>query len=84
MEALQKDSVFTDKVINYASPYVYKDIHPKTVFDKYIRYPFYNKEFSIIASYDLYLSNLYGDYMTPPPPEKQVRGHNMNKFYWVE
>lgn len=44
-------------------------------FDTEIRVPFEDFEISIPAKYEEYLKTVYGDYMTPPPVEKQVSNH---------
>ena len=50
-------------------------------FDEIIKHQFENKMFSIPKGYDDYLTTVYGDYMTPPPVEKQVT-HHSNVVYW--
>lgn len=45
-------------------------------FEDVIDYPFGNITVKIPRDYDAYLTCLYGDYMTPPPVEKQVSEHN--------
>lgn len=72
----------TSEVCNLCSPY-HSDIHKKNLFDKYIRVQFEDKELSIIASYDEYLRNIYGNYMQLPPIEKRVRGHVSHTYLWV-
>lgn len=44
-------------------------------FEKTIRVPFEDFEISIPAGYHEYLTTAYGDYMTPPPVEKQISNH---------
>ena len=41
-------------------------------FDKLIKVPFEDIEIMIPAEYDKILTAIYGDYMTPPPPEKRI------------
>ena len=41
---------------------------PWHCFSKYIDLPFEDQPFRCMKEYDSYLSMLYGDYMTPPPP----------------
>ena len=48
------------------------------IFQEFIKVPFEDMEAYVPKDYDTYLRNLYGDYMTPPPPDKQV-GHHYNK-----
>ncbi len=70
------------KVGCYDSPYGEKDIFSKDVFSSYLRIPFQNISVSVIANYDTYLRSLYGDYLTPPPIEKQKRSHTSNHYYF--
>lgn len=44
---------------------------------------FEGKQFYAMPNYDEYLTNLYGDYMTPPPEEERVSRHEIN-VYWKE
>lgn len=60
-----------------------KSLTPKSVFSQYIDIPFEDRTYRAVADYDTYLSCLYGDYMTPPPPEKRVSHHDF-KAYWKE
>lgn len=52
-------------------------------FDDVIEWPFEDRTFLIMKGYDDYLTNAYGDYMTPPPPEKRVSTHE-TKAFWTE
>lgn len=45
-------------------------------FEDVIDAPFEDTTVKIPRDYDGYLTCLYGDYMTPPPPEKQVSEHS--------
>lgn len=64
----------------FSGCYRYKDIMPKELFDEVIELKFEDTKFLAPKNYDYYLSSLYGDYMTPPPPEKQVTHHDL-KIY---
>lgn len=44
---------------------------------------FEDRVFKIMAGYHDYLINAYGDYMTPPPIEKQVSTHE-TEAYWID
>lgn len=50
-------------------------------FDAVIDSPFENRIFKIMKGYDDYLTNAYGDYMTPPPPDKRVSTHETKAFW---
>lgn len=58
---------------------------PKKLFEQSDGYAFEGATFASVKDYDGYLKALYGDYMTPPPPEQQVSNHyytlDMNKPY---
>ena len=64
-------------------PYGTREFFPAKVFDEFIDMPFENLSVSCLKEYDKYLSQLFGDYMTPPPVEKQVPGHDY-PTYWKE
>ena len=46
--------------------------------------PFEGDLFYIMNGFDEALREKYGDYMTLPPKEKQIRAHGSNKYYWVK
>lgn len=62
--------------------YGIRERHHKHVFDETILVPFEQDNFYIMKGYDEALREKYGDYMQLPPKEKQVRGHDINKYYW--
>lgn len=50
-------------------------------FNSYILMSFEGKEYYISAFYDNILRNLYGEYMIPPPPDKQISHHVFEAYY---
>lgn len=60
-----------------------KEVVSKKLFESYTNVSFEGTEFSAISEYNSFLTSLYGDYMTPPPKEKQVTHHDY-EAYWVE
>lgn len=59
--------------INYGSPYnLVKETLPISEFEPYTQLEFEGKMYNAPRNWDLYLSNIYGDYMTLPPEEKRV------------
>ncbi|MBO4843785.1 MAG: LicD family protein [Bacteroidales bacterium] len=51
------------------------------VFESFTTASFEGKDFSIIQGYDEFLTDIYGDYMVPPPEDKRKPRHN-HRFYW--
>ena len=51
-------------------------IFETSLFDSYEILPFEDTTVKVPYNFKLYLSSLYGDYMTPPPPEHQNSGHS--------
>lgn len=68
-------------VCNYLGAWGKKEIIPAEYVSSIIRHKFEDREYCIPERYDQYLTKIYGDYMTPPPPEKQVSHHNY-EVYW--
>lgn len=64
-------------IVCLASYYnVRKETFPKSAFGEPVRVPFEDGLFPVPQDTDLILSTIYGDYMTPPPPEKRVIKHH--------
>ncbi len=62
-------------VYNYTIPY--KNMVKKSWFSDYKLKKFENDKFSVIKDYDLYLRELYGDYMQLPPEEERGSRHKV-------
>lgn len=81
-KVMQRNS-FTD------SPFVsdYTDLTPhlfeKELFAGSVPVKFEGRAFLAPSQYDRCLTMLFGDYMTPPPPEKQVSNHGI-EAYWAK
>lgn len=59
--------------LNYGSPYnLVKETLPISEFEPYARLSFEGKTYNVPGNWDLYLRNIYGDYMTLPPVEKRL------------
>lgn len=65
---------------NLAHRYELKNIFPHWVYDKALKVDFEGEKFNIPVGYDYILKQVYGDYMTPPPPEKQVAPHGYKVY----
>lgn len=53
----------------------------KSWFEGRVLHKFEDKLFYVPGNYDALLSACYGDYMTPPPKEKQVTHHSFAAYY---
>ena len=53
----------------------------RDIFEPRALYNFENLKLWGTKSYDHYLSNIYGDYMTPPPVSNQIAHHDF-EVYW--
>ena len=53
----------------------------KAIFSETAPLPFEGRSFLAPGQYDRCLTMLFGDYMTPPPPEKQVSYHGLKAFW---
>ena len=54
---------------------------PRKWFDEYVIVPFEDTYVRVSKYYDEYLTYIYGDYMTPPPPEKRKGEGPHDKLY---
>ena len=59
-----------------SGPYYMKKKYPISSFEAALWLPFEDTELPIPIGYDAYLKTAFGDYMTPPPVEKQVAHHD--------
>ena len=59
--------------LNYGSPYtLVKETIPIIEFEPYTQLEFEGKMYNVPRNWNLYLTRIYGDYMTLPPVEKRV------------
>lgn len=61
-----------------------RDKYRKEWFGKGISLSFEGKFFRAPENYDAILKRIYGDYMTPPPPEECSHLYHDVKAYWIE
>ncbi len=78
-----KKNTFSDSECVACSVFGYgqKEEVPKSIYDNYVLLDFEGKKFYAMQGYDIYLHNLYGDYMQLPPVEKRVAKHD-SVYYW--
>lgn len=63
-------------LINIDGAYKLREIFPKEVFGEGKLYQFEGSSMRGPSDYDAYLTQMYGDYMTPPPEESPERNHH--------
>lgn len=61
--------------------YRLKEILPIDVYLEYDTVVFEGNEFMVIKDKEVYLKNIYGDYMQLPPEEKRVAHHTFDAYY---
>lgn len=86
MDLIAKNASATaSKKCGALSSFVYeeKEIMESDWYNNYELGAFEGRQFYIPTAYDEILTNLYGNYMTPPPKELQVT-HHSNKAFWRE
>lgn len=71
----------TDWVANPHGAWGFKEVVSSRCFTEAKEYTFEGRNYFGPCDYDTYLSTLYGDYMTPPPPEKQVTHHGFTAIW---
>ena len=65
---------------NFLGAWGVKELVESRCFDSVEEHIFEGRMYSIPSAYDAYLSAIYGDYMTPPPVEKQVSHHSFAAY----
>ena len=78
--------VSSSLITNFGSAWGDREIMPKDILGQGKKAVFEGIDVIVPEKYDEYLTRLYGDYMTPPPPEKRIAHHfysaaDMNKSY---
>ncbi len=58
-----------------------REVMPKNEFERMVKFKFETRDFNVMGCYDLYLKNLYHDYMKLPPKENRVTHHGFIA-YW--
>ena len=64
-------------IVNMMGAYKFKEMFPKSWFDKAVMLPFEDTLIACPNEYDKVLSQMYGDYMVPPPNEARKDQHRM-------
>lgn len=78
--SFESDEVF-EQTVNFKFGYW---VVPKTCFENLIKLTFEDDTFKCPENFDEYLTKVYGDYMTLPPEEKRLKGHDIIKVDFGE
>ena len=62
-------------VVNFMGAYKFKEMFNKKIYDDKELYEFEGKKYYAPRDYDLVLSQMYGDYMTPPKDKDKHKHH---------
>lgn len=64
-------------VVNMFGAYKFREMFPKEWLGEGVMLPFEDTEIRCPVEYDRVLTQMYGDYMTPPPEEQRAQHHCM-------
>lgn len=65
------------RVMNFLTPYRLKEIFSSNLYEEYTEHKFENMNVEIVKQYDLFLKQIYGNYMQIPPLEKRNTRHTL-------
>ena len=82
-DALYKSIPYSNMITNSCGIYGSKEIMPKEWFDDTVELNFEGITVKAPLGYDLYLKQVYGNYMELPPVEKR-QGHHYVDFFDLE
>lgn len=74
-DELLKSVPENDMVTNYGSAWENREIVPESWYGQPVKLSFEGLQVNAPAQYDKLLTQIYGDYMTPPPAQKRVGHH---------
>ena len=77
------DAKFVGLPIDPEIDAAYRSIYPRKMFENFVKQPFDEEEFMVTADYDQWLTQMYGDYMTPPKGAQRTSPHALSKIYWI-
>ena len=58
-----------------------KSLNPEYTGGGKIKLEFEKEQFYAPKNYHIILTGIYGDYMTPPPKDKQIPPHGIDVYY---
>jgi len=70
-----------DQYLTYFGTYGYKkETMHKNVYGNPKELKFENRKYYVPEDYEFYLTNVYGNYMTPPPVENRIPEHGGSRI----
>ncbi len=63
--------------------YPRKEYHDMDGFDEFEPMLFEDTELLVFKGFHKYLTDIFGDYMTPPPIERRTSGHSQFQCFWL-
>lgn len=81
LKMMEQYNFYESKTAGYIlSKYWEKDIIPQNVYENIILMPFENLKLPAPSGYDVYLQNIFGDYMKLPPEKERYVTHNSRAY----
>ena len=71
------DNAPSKRIMNLLTPYYMKEIFNADLYGEYTEHKFEGMTVKIVKQYDLFLKQIYGDYMKLPPIEKRNTRHTL-------
>lgn len=71
------DDAPKQRIMNFLTPYRLKEIFSSDLYEEYIRHKFEDMEVEIVEKYDLFLKQIYGNYMKLPPLNQRNTRHTL-------
>jgi len=71
------DDAPKQRIMNFLTPYRLKEIFSSDLYEGYIRHKFEDMEVEIVEKYDLFLKQIYGNYMKLPPLNQRNTRHTL-------
>ena len=65
------------RIMNFLTPYRLKEIFNTNLYEEYTEHQFENMNVKIMKQYDVFLKQIYGNYMQLPPLEKRNTRHTI-------
>ena len=72
----ENSNIIANSIFGYGK----KEEMPGNLFSSFIDIEFENRKFKAVENYDVYLSNLFGDYMQLPPENERIAKHDFKAF----